>query len=94
MDHLLNFWIHSHHFGVEIWMILHEYVRIPCCRDEDGIDSASNRCHEDLANLQADEEAEGHHYGCKSPSILYVVSESALAMVERRNNHSTSLEPE
>ena len=70
MNHLLHPWIHGDHSGVEIRMITHEHVGVPRSCDKDGVDAAANGCHEDLADLEADEEGKGHDDRRESAGVV------------------------
>ena len=60
MNHLLNLWISAHHPGVEVRMIAHQHIWIPCCGYKDRVDTAANGCQEDLAYLKADQKGKRH----------------------------------
>ena len=59
-----------HHSGVEIWMIAHQDIGIPSCRDEQCVHPTSYRSHEYLAYLQPDEERKSHHYGGECAAVV------------------------
>lgn len=63
MNHLLNPRIHANHSIIKIRMVAHEDVGIPRSSHEDGIDSAPNWRHEDLADLEPDKEGKCHDDG-------------------------------
>jgi len=63
MNHLLYARVHSNHPLIKIRMILPQTIRIPRHRHEQRISSAADRRHEDLADLQADEEGKGQDDG-------------------------------
>lgn len=61
MDHLLHFRVSSHHSVVDVRMISHQNLGIPSRSNENRIDAASYRRHEDLTYLQADQKGECQH---------------------------------
>lgn len=61
VDHLLHFGVGSHHSVVDIRMVPHQNLGIPSRSDEDRIDAASYRRHEDLAHLQANQKGKCQH---------------------------------
>lgn len=63
MYHCLHLGVDFDHPRPEIGMILHQNVRIPRSRHEYRVHAASNRRHEDLAHLQANQEGKGHDDG-------------------------------
>ena len=54
MNHLLHLRVYPDHPLVQIGMVPHQNVWIPCRRDEDRIHTTSNGCHEYLTDLQPD----------------------------------------
>lgn len=58
---LLHLRINIYNPSVEIRMIFHHDIRIPGHSDKNGVDAAAERCHEYLADLQPDQEAECHY---------------------------------
>lgn len=64
MNHLLHLGINAHHSCIEIWMVSYQDLRIPSRSNKYRIYAATDWCHEDLTNLQPDEEREGYDYGC------------------------------
>ena len=76
MNPLLYLRIYMNHPGIEIRMIPHQYFWIPCRCHENCIHSASQWCHEDLAYLQSNKEAESHDdWGKGAAFVIGRVSE-------------------
>lgn len=63
MDHLLNAGVYGDHSLIEVGMVPAQTIRIPGHGHEQRIGAAADGSHEDLANLQADEEGECHDDG-------------------------------
>ena len=70
MNHFLHLGIDTHHAIIEVRMIAHQNVRVPCSRHEQGIDTATDRRHEYLTDLQSDEEGESHDYRGESAALV------------------------
>lgn len=70
MNHLLHFRIHVHHASIEIRVIAHQDIRVPCGSDKEGVYPAADWCHEDLADLKSDEEGESQYDGGESASLV------------------------
>ena len=60
--HLLYFRICAHHPAVDICMVAHQYLWIPRRSHKNRINTAANRRHEDLADLQTDQECKRHDH--------------------------------
>ena len=70
MDHLLHLRVNPDHPVIEIRMIPHQHVRVPCSSNKYCVDAASDWRHEYLADLQSDQERESHNDGRKSTSVV------------------------
>ena len=70
MDHLLHFRVDAHHLGVEIGMISHQDLWVPSRCDEYRIHAATDWRHENLADLQPNQEREGHNYRCVFAAVV------------------------
>ena len=70
MDHLLYFGVDAHHSGVEIGMIAHQDLWVPSRCNEYRIHAATDWRHEDLADLQSNQEGEGHDYRCVFAAVV------------------------
>ncbi len=70
MNHLLHLRINPHHFLIEVRMISHQDIRIPRRSNENSIDTTTNRRHEDLADLQSNQEGESHNDRGKCASLI------------------------
>lgn len=70
MNHLLYLRINLDHPRVKIRMIPHQHVRIPRRGDEQRVYTATYWRHEDLADLQPDEEGEGHDDGGEGAAVI------------------------
>lgn len=81
MYHLLHFRIHRHHFGVEIWMVSHQNVRVPCRCDKNGVHAAADRRQENLAHLKSDEE--GKRQDDSSITATLIVSRACKLEIEK-----------
>ena len=57
VDSLLDVRVDCNHALVQLWMLADENLRVPCHRDEKGVDAAGQRSREAVCDLEADEES-------------------------------------
>ena len=72
MYRILNMGIHPHQFLIKVGMFQNQYLRIPRHSHEQRVDARPNRRHEDLADLQADQEGERHDDWGEDAAVLVV----------------------
>lgn len=63
MDCLLNLRVKLHQLVVDIRVVIDHDLRIPSHSDEDSLNTTTNGSHEDLADLQTNQESESHDDG-------------------------------
>ena len=70
MNHSLHFRINPHHPRIKIRVIPYQDLRIPSTRHKNRIHPTPNRCHEDLADLQADQKRKRHDDGGEFAALV------------------------
>jgi len=73
VNSLLDMRVHLDHVLVQLWVLAHHNLRIPCGGHEDGLNTTLQRCGEAVGDLETNEEGVGNHNR----------SEGAVAVVGR-----------
>lgn len=76
MYRLLQVRVYLHHLVVQVIMIVHKDIGIPCNCHENGIDTGTERCSEEVAYLQTDEKGESDNdHGEVAVRVVWRVGE-------------------
>ena len=78
MHKLLHMWINAHHPIIQIRVLILQHSRVKRHRDKQGGNTALDRHHEDVTDLQADEERVCHDDGV----VIGIDDHIAVAQVQ------------
>lgn len=70
MDSLLHLRVDLDHLVIQLRVVTAHDSRVPTCGDEDGLDTTGDRSGEDGADLEPDEEGEGHDDGGEATVLI------------------------